>query len=303
MVAPRPGGGDETIYLLREQWRLLVQNDKMFGPEYALMGVTRQLSAIEDLLPQLPRPLRSPAVRVAAQYAESAAWLHQCLDEHAAGRRWTQQALDWAGQINDPIMTAWAAYRSSQQRLTSGHPAQAVDESEAALRHDGMLPGPMRAALRVPHAHALATTGRHRAAMRLLDDTHRFAADRSPGHADGEHGTYCTSGYIEVHRGTCLRLAHRQDEAITVLEQALPTIPPRHGQDFTSALVSKAAAHAAAHQPDQAATTAHQALPPIARQAGSRRILRQLAHLGTTIKGHQHLPEVRDYLDDLTASD
>ncbi|WP_433532227.1 hypothetical protein ACQPYA_09435 [Micromonospora sp. CA-263727] len=299
VVAPRPGSWDETIHLLREQWHLLVQNDKMFGPEYALMGVTRQLSAIEDLLPQLPPPLRPTAVRVAAQYAESAAWLHQSLDEHAAGRRWTQQALDWAGQINDPIMTAWATYRGSQQRLTSGHATQAVEQSEVALRYDGTLPGPMRAALRVQHAHAMAATGRHRAAMRLLDDAHRWAADRSPGKPEGEHGSYCTSGYIEVHRGACLRLAHRPHEAITVLEQALPTIPPRHRQDFASALLNKAAAHAAANQPDRAAATAHQALP-IARRAGSRRILRQLAHLSTTINRHQHLPEVRAYLDDLT---
>ena len=37
-IEPRPGSWDETIHLLREQWHLLVQNDKMFGPEYALMA-------------------------------------------------------------------------------------------------------------------------------------------------------------------------------------------------------------------------------------------------------------------------
>jgi len=195
-------------------------------------------------------------------------------------------------------MTAWATYRSSQQWLTSGYAAQAVEQAETALRYDQKLPAPMRAALRVQHAHALAATGEHHAAMRLLDDAHRWAADRRPGKPEGEHGSYCTSGYIEVHRGACLRLAQRPQEAITVLDEAIPKIPPRHRQDFASALLNKAAAHAAASQPELAAATAHQALP-IARQAGSRRILHQLTQLGAAMRGHQQLPHVRALLDDL----
>ncbi|MER7457309.1 hypothetical protein [Micromonospora sp. NPDC126480] len=295
---PRSGSWDETIHLLREQWHLLVQNDKMFGPEYALMGVTRQLAVIEDLLREAPQALRPAAVRLAAQYAESAAWLNQSLNDHAAGHRRTQQALTWAVQIADPTMIAWATYRSSQQWLTGGCPARAVEQAEAALRYDQKLPGPMRAALRVQYAHSLAATGEHHTAMRLLDDAHRWAADRHPGKPEGEHGSYCTSGYIEVHRGACLRLAQRPEEAISVLDEALPTIPRRHRQDFASALLNKAIAHAAASQPDRAAATAHHALP-IARRAGSRRILHQLAHLGATVSRHQQLPEVRAFLDDL----
>lgn len=99
---PRLGSWDEAIHLLREQWHLLLQNDKMFGPEYALMGVTRQLAAIEDLPNEVPQALRPAVIRLAAQYAESAAWLHQSLNDHAAGHRRTQQALAWARQIADP---------------------------------------------------------------------------------------------------------------------------------------------------------------------------------------------------------
>ncbi|MEU5529343.1 hypothetical protein ABZ744_20640 [Micromonospora chersina] len=295
---PQPGSWDETVHLLREQWHLLVQNDKMFGPEYALTGVARQLKAIRGLLCEAPQELKPAIVRLAAQYAESAAWLNQSLNDHSAGHHWTQQALTWAAQIGDPTMTAWATYRSSQQCLTSGYPAQAVEQAEAALLYDRRLPGPMRSALRVQHAHALAAMGKHHAAMRLLDDAHLWAADRHPGKAEGEHGTYCTSGYIEVHRGTCLRLAQRPQEALTVLDDALPKIPPRHRQDFASALLNKAAAHAAASQPDLAAATAHQALP-IARRAGSRRILQQLTQLGAAVSGHQQLSDVRAFLDDL----
>ncbi|MBM7086914.1 hypothetical protein [Micromonospora humidisoli] len=294
----RPGSWDETIHLLREEWHLLVQNDKTFGPEYALMGVSKQLGTIEALLHEVPETLQPAVVRLAAQYAESAAWLNQSLNDHYAGQRWTQQALFWARQIADPAMTAWAIYRSSQQKLAAGRFTRAVEQAEAALRYDQKLPGPMRAALRVQHAHALAGTGEHHAAMRLLDDAHSWAADRRPGKPDGEHGSYCTSGYIEVHRGACLRLARRPTEAIAVLDEALPTIPSRHRQDFASALLTKATAHAAASQPDLAAATAHRALR-IARRAGARRVLDGLGQLGTVIRVHQQLPHVRAFLDEL----
>ncbi|GAA3742205.1 hypothetical protein GCM10022225_27260 [Plantactinospora mayteni] len=295
---PQPGSWDETIYLLRGQWHLLVQNDKILGPEYALVGVTSQLTVIGGFLRDVPQALRPALVRLAAQYAESAAWLNQSLNDYSAGHHWTRKALNWSDQVADPAMTAWATYRGSQQWLTSGDPVRALEQAEAALRYDQKLPGPMRAALRVQHAHALAANGRHREALRLLDEAHRWAADRHPGKPEGEHGSYCTSGYIEVHRGACLQLAQRPHEAITVLDDALPMIPPLHRQDFASALLNKATAHAAASQPDLAAATAHTALP-IARRAGSRRLVQQLAQLGTAVSGHRHLPDVRAFLEDL----
>ncbi|MFG1917410.1 hypothetical protein [Micromonospora sp. NPDC048898] len=299
---PTTGSWDETIYQLRAQWHLLVQNDKLFGPEYALTGVTAQLMLLDRLLNDVPSSIRPNLVRLAAQYAESAAWLNHSLDDAPAARRWTREALTWADQIADPTMTAWATYRSSQHWLIAGKPRRAVEEAEAAMLQDRRVPSPVRAALRVQHAHALAMVGEHRKAMQLLDDAHEWAADRRPGKPEGEHASYCTSGYIEVHRGTCLRIGQRPDEAIAVLDAALPMIPPLHRQDFTAALLTKAAAHVAADQPEQAAVTARVALP-IARRAGSRRILHQLGQIGSAVDEHRHLTHVRAFLADLVETD
>ncbi|MDG4784979.1 hypothetical protein O7626_03365 [Micromonospora sp. WMMD1102] len=289
---------DETFYQLRAQWHLLVQNDKLFGPEYALIGVANQLTLIDQLLSDVPAQLRPNLIRFAAQYAESAAWLNQSLNKHPAGHVWTEKALSWSNQIADPTMTAWATYRSSQHWLMAGQPKRSIECAEAAMLYDRQVPAPMRAAIRVQHAHALAATGRAREAMNLLDAAHHWAADRRPGKPEGEHGSYCTSGYIEVHRGTCLRLSERPHEAVAVLTEALPAIPPLHRQDFALALASKAAAHVAARQPELAATTARTALP-IARRAGSRRVLHQLAQVGAAVDTHGHLADVRAFLDDL----
>ncbi|KOX06682.1 hypothetical protein ADK66_22145 [Micromonospora sp. NRRL B-16802] len=295
---PMPGSWDETLYQLRAQWHLLVQNDKLFGPQYALIGVTAQLNLLDRLLNDVPSLFRPSLVRLAAQYAESAAWLNHSLNDVPAAQLWTRKALALADQIADPAMTAWATYRSSQHWLIAGKPRRAVEEAEAAMLQDKKVPSPVRAALRVQHAHALATVGEHREAMQLLDNAHGWAADRTPAKPEGEHASYCTSGYIEVHRGTCLRIGRRPDEAIKVLDAALPSIPSLHRQDFTAALLTKAAAHVAADQPEQAAATAHIALP-IARRAGTRRILHQLSQIGSAVDEHRHLADVRAFLDDL----
>jgi tetratricopeptide (TPR) repeat protein len=298
VAGPSVGSWDETIHHLRLRWRLLVQTDKLFGPRYALIGVTEQLTLVDRLLFDVPDSFRSCLIRVAAQYAESAAWLNQQLDECATAQHWTAKSLGWAAQSLDPTMTAWARYRSSQHWLLNGQPRQAVERAASSLTLDSKLPGPMRAALRVQSAHAIAATGGHREAMGLLDEAHRWATDRSHGKPEGDHGSYCTSGYIEVHRGTCLRLAQRPDEAIAVLNAALLSIPSLHRQDFASALLSKAAAHLAARQPDLAAATAREALP-IARQAGSRRILHRIGEIGTAVSEHRHLAHVDALLGEL----
>ncbi len=298
-TAPASGSWDETLHHLRARWRLLVQTDKLFGPQYALIGVTEQLKVVDRLLIDVPEPYRSSVIRMAAQYAESAAWLHQQLDDCAAAQGWTAKALIWAAQSADPTMTAWARYRSSQHWLITGQPRHAVERAAGALTLDSKLPGPMRAALRVQSAHAIAAAGGHREAMDLLDEARRWATDRSHSKPEGDHGSYCTSGYIEIHRGTCLRLAQRPGDAIAVLDAALPSIPALHRQDFASALLSKAAAHVAAHQPDLAAATARSALP-IARQAGSLRILHQIRQVGRAVSEHRQLADVHALLGDLS---
>jgi len=144
----------------------------------------------------------------------------------------------------------------------------------------------------------MATSGAAGNPLTLIDQAHRWAADRHHGAPDGDHGSYCTSGYIEVYRGACLRLTHRPEEAIAVLEAAVPAIPRRHRRDHASALLIKAAAHHDGAQIEAAATTAHSALP-IARRAGARRLLHGLDDLDASLEPYRHLAEVSAYLDEL----
>ena len=295
------GDWEETVDDFRAEWRLLVDNDKLFGPGYALVGVTRQLDLLDMYLRLAPQTFNRELNRLAALYSESAAWLSQSLNDDAAAERWARHSLTLASRTDDTVMTAWARYRSSQHWLSRRALGRAAEQADVAARHDLKLPAPMRAAIRVQQAHALAANGAADEALMLIDQAHSWAADRQHGKPDGDHGSYCTSGYIEVYRGTCLRLAHRPKEAIAVLEAAVPKIPRLHRQDYASALLTKAAAHHDAAQPEAAAITAHSALS-IARRAGARRLLQGLHDLGASLEPYRRLAEVSAYLEDLTGT-
>ncbi|MEV4709602.1 hypothetical protein [Actinoplanes sp. NPDC049316] len=295
------GDWEETLEDFRIEWRLLVDNDKLFGPGYALVGVTRQLDLLDTFIEQAPQIFHRELNQLAALYSESAAWLSQSLNDDAAAERWARHSLTLASRTDDTVMTAWARYRSSQHWLSRRAPGRAAEHADVAARHELKLPAPMRAAIRVQQAHALAANGAADEALTLIDQAHHWAADRHHGPPDGEHGSYCTSGYIEVYRGACLRLAHRPAEAIAVLEAAVPAIPRLHRQDYASALLTKAAAHQDAAEPEAAAATAHSALP-IARRAGARRLLQGLNDLGASLEPYRNLAEVSAYLEDLTGT-
>jgi hypothetical protein len=287
----------EMLTYLREHWHVLVRADNLFGPRHALTGVEAQLGVLEELMCADPSDQRVETVRLAAQYAESAAWLYEDADDLDQARYWTSQAMEWAYEIDDRTMVAWTVYRRSQQLTATGHPAQAIGLAQAARRDEDRLPQPMRAAIRVQEAIGFAMHGDEDAAQRLLDEAHGWVAEDCRGDARAGHGSFCTAGYIEVHRATCL--AQRSPElAITHYDLALPMLPPVYRRDRAAALAGKAAAHAAAGQPENAAATAREALP-IAQRVGSQRILRRLTAVGATLRPHRGLEAVAALLDEL----
>ena len=93
---------EETIAYLREQWHVLVRADNLFGPAHALRLVHEQIELIEALLRDARDGVRTPLLSLGAQYAESAAWLHEDADDQLAPL-WTSRALEWRtpGVIND----------------------------------------------------------------------------------------------------------------------------------------------------------------------------------------------------------
>jgi transcriptional regulator with XRE-family HTH domain len=171
-VHAEDGDWEQTLADLHIEWRLLVDNDKVFGPAYAFAGVSRQLNMLDTLLDEVPEKFNSALSKLTARYCESAAWLSQSLDHDAAAERWTQRSLDLASRAGDTTMIAWANYRSSQHWLSRKTPHRAADTADLAASLDTKLPAPMRAAIRVQQAHAHAARGEHDDALALIDQAH-----------------------------------------------------------------------------------------------------------------------------------
>jgi tetratricopeptide (TPR) repeat protein len=251
---------------LRETWHLLVQNDNLLGPLHALAGVHQNLGVLQELLEHAEPHLRGEALVLAARYAESAAWLYE---------DWTNQAMAWAVEAGDDVMTAWTLFRRAQQATASGHAAPSISLSRAVQRYEHVLTPQMRAAALQQEAHGHALAGEEVACHRLIDQAEAFAArPESAGDGRTGHGDFATLAYLEGQRANCWLLLGRSDRAVPILSAALATMPQIYRRDRGLLHARLATAHARTGDAEQGVDHAHQALV-VARSGGSTRILRE----------------------------
>jgi tetratricopeptide (TPR) repeat protein/transcriptional regulator with XRE-family HTH domain len=297
-----PAHLDEILAHLREQWHAQVKTDNLLGPRFALASVLGQLTVIEGLRSGLRDAPRREAVRLGAQYAESAAWLYEDSGDLARARYWTSQAMEWAYEAGDKPMLSWTIFRRSQQAAATGDAAQVIGLAGAARRDEQQLETPMRAAIRVQEAYGHALDGNETGSQKLLDEAHTWAASDTVGDARGGHGSYCTPSYIEIQRANCWLATGQAKKAISLYEGGLRTLPPVYQRNRAAAQSWLAAAYVVDGQLEQAASTAHAALP-VARSSGSGRILEDIKGLGADLVPHRGLQGVAALLDDLGRGD
>jgi hypothetical protein len=208
---------DDVLDHLIEQWHVLVKTDNLLGPRHALNGVRLQLGILRPLLREIRQPARSRALRVGAQYAESAAWLCEDAGDMDDSRVWTGQAMEWALEAGDRRMVAWSLFRRSHQATDSAH---VIGLAEAARREQRDEPSPMLAAILQQHAFGLALDGAEVDSQRALDHAREHAAADEDGDARGGHGAFCTPGYLDMQRGRCWSTLGRPDKAIPAFTAA-----------------------------------------------------------------------------------
>jgi hypothetical protein len=297
-----PAQVEEILTHTREQWHALVRTDNLLGPRYALAGVLTQVAIVEGLLSSLRDDPRREAVRLGAQYAESAAWLYEDSGNLARARYWTSRAMEWAYEAGDVRMLAWTVFRRSQQAAATRDVAQAIGLARAARRDEGQLATPARAAIRVQEAYGHALDGNERTAQALLDEAHTWAASDTVGDAHEGHGSYCTPGHIEIQRAGCWVALGQPKKAIRLYEREVPNLPVVYQRNRATAQVQLAAAYLADGQIEPAASTAHLALP-VARSSGAGRTVTDIKRVGAALVPHRSLPAVAALLDDLRRED
>jgi tetratricopeptide (TPR) repeat protein len=275
-----------------------VKADNLLGPRHALDGVLAQLGILRAHHSYARPPLRGRALRLAAQYAESAAWLYEDSGDLGNSRRWTGRAMEWALEAGDQRMVAWTLFRRSQQAQAAGNGVEVVSLAEAARREQGDAPGPMRAAIlqQIAHGHALdsAETTCHR----VLDEAHGHAVTADAGDARSGHGAFCTPAYLEMQRGRCWLVLGQPGRAAAAFQSAVRELPAAYQRDKGVAYAGLSAALAAQDRPEEAAQRAAQALT-VAQSSGSTRILAMVTSVATHLTPYGHLDPVAEFLTDL----
>jgi tetratricopeptide (TPR) repeat protein/DNA-binding XRE family transcriptional regulator len=284
---------------LREQWHLLVKTDNLFGPRFALSSVHEHLRLVMSIARSARGLVRREVVKLAAQYAESAAWLHEDAGETPLAERWTDRAMEWSHEADDRLMLAWTLFRRSQQATTNRDPARAIGMAHAARREGAALPRPMRAAIAQQEAHGYALDGDARAAQRTLDEAHKWAVSDTTGEARDGHGSFCTSSYLELQRAGCWLTLGQPRKAVELYDRVLPTLPAVYRRDRGIALGRFAMASAAVGEPERAAHLAGEALD-IARGSGSARTENELRIVANTLTRYDTLPSVAAFRAKLT---
>ncbi|WP_167828667.1 hypothetical protein [Streptomyces sp. MZ04] len=271
---------DEVLLChLREMWHMLVQSDNLLGPRHALEGVHQHLGVLQDLLECASPHLRDDVLVLAARYAESAAWLHEDnaadTEGTAQAAHWTNQAMAWAVEAGDNVMTAWTLFRRAQQATAAGRSAQSISLSRAVQRYDRILTPQMRAAALQQEAHGYALAGEEVACHRLIDQAEAFAArPETAGDGRSGHGDFATLAYLEGQRANCWLLLNLPNRAVPILSAALAAMPQVYRRDRGLLHARLATAHARTDAMDQGVDHAHKALA-IARSGGSARTLRE----------------------------
>ncbi|WP_247614958.1 hypothetical protein [Streptomyces tagetis] len=266
---------EAAIEHLRDMWHSLVRADNLFGPRHALTSVRQQLSILESLLEYTRGTQRSELLRLAAQYAESAAWLYEDSADMPNATRWTSQAMEWATESGDQPMLTWTLFRKSQQATTKKNAAQAISLAQAAQRNSTALTRPMRAAAIQQEAQGYALDADEVSCHTRLDDAHDFAASPdTKGDARAGHGDFCTASYIEIQRANCWLTLGRPDRAVPLFEAALDELPDAYQRDRGLAQARLALAYVGTREYDSAAAKAASALS-IARSSGSLRTMHE----------------------------
>ncbi|HEY6423944.1 MAG TPA: hypothetical protein VIY28_11985 [Pseudonocardiaceae bacterium] len=292
---------EETMAYLKEQWHVLVRADNLFGPAHTLRLVHEQIKLIELLLRDARDDIRTPLLSLGAQYAESAAWLHEDAGDQLA-TFWTSRALEWSHAASDHRLVAWTLFRRSQQVSRQGDIALSIGLAQAAQNTDSRLPDQMRAALIQQESYSLALDGNEAACQYKFDQALQWAAPEPDFHGDARsgHGAFCTATYtyIELQRADCWVQLGQPQRAVATYEGVLANLPAAYNRDRGYGLAQFGNALVAAGEPECAASVTSEALG-IARGCGSDRTMQCIRIVGSSLRPHIKLPSVAQLLDQL----
>lgn len=265
--------------------------EPLVGSRFLVPAVQSQLPLIEELCKGAAGSIREDVVRVGARYSEFLGWLHQDTGDSRAAMLWTNRALDYASELDDPALSSYVFQRRSNIAAEAGQAGYAVGLANAALREERKLPDQVRAVALRARANAHAILGDDAECLRAFDEA-RHLADRAS--EDGPSlAPYCSVAYIDMEAANSALQLHRPQDAVKTLEASLTRWPAEQQRDRGLCLARLATAYAQMEDVEAAYTTAAEAAA-IAQATGSARILSELGRVQTHLTRWSKLVEIAE---------
>jgi transcriptional regulator with XRE-family HTH domain len=192
--------GPAVITSLRTILETHIQADAEIGPAYLIPAVQSQLPVIEKICRMTRGSDHEQALRLGSQFAEFCGWLSHDSGDFESAMYWTDQALEYAVELDDRRVISYVLMRKSNIATDAGQPGQGLGLANAALKQDQQLTPRLRAvALRQrANAHALFAETED-----FAQDTENALIQATDGMTQEEtdHAPYCTPSYVEMEAG------------------------------------------------------------------------------------------------------
>jgi transcriptional regulator with XRE-family HTH domain len=270
-----------------------IKADMLVGPRYLVPTVQSQLPLIDRLCQASRGADRAKVVAVGARFAEFCGWLYQDSGQPDSAVFWTNRALDYALEMNDPQLIAYVTMRKSNIATDYGRPGHGLGLANAALTADGVLTSGQRAVClrQRANAHALLS---ERSEFEKAIDLALMEAAAGDGEEAGGLAAYCTPSYVAMEAGmSWTRLGH-PEEAVKVCEDSLARWPEgQETRDRGLCLARLAMASAAQGDTERSCQVGTEAMA-VGRSTGSARIRRQLKALCRELDAQASQPRVRE---------
>jgi hypothetical protein len=260
--------------------------DKMLGPRQLLGVVSAQIDVLNELRRQARPGTTEPTLRLLAQYAEFAGWLHQDAGDTAAAMYWSDRASQWAQSVGDYQMVAYILVRKSNIALLDDDAVNVIDLAAAARRVPGAISPKLAALAAQQEARGWALHG----------DVDRFrsdldtAADILGRHQDDVDDTapvylrHYDLEALEEQSASCYRASGQAEAAVTILERKVAAMPAHLHRDQGHQLAKLAnTVLATAHPDPERAAVLGLRCVQIARDTGSARIVKEVQALDATL--------------------
>lgn len=260
--------------------------DALVGPRYLVPVVQSQMTLIDHLCSTTRGSDRQGILRVATRYAEFCGWLYQDSGDSEAAVFWTDHALDYAQELNDPQNIAYSMMRKSNIVTEAGQPGHGLGLANAALNAFDVLTPQTRAVCFRQRANAYALLGEQRNFEATAEDALENAAAGAALDAADDRAIYCTPSYVSMEVGMSWVLLRQPTAAIQVFERGLSSWPAgSQTRDRGLCLARLALATAISDNTERSCQVATEALT-IARSTGSARIRKQLVALHDELARH-----------------